>query len=183
MRAWRNGRPSQHNLDYKVVDNVNITIGHVVSAAFPAKGAPVLPQLGVDFVMWAPVWCHGLTQLPDNAEKFAAQLGLIAICSKQFNFIMQVNIDGKCGVTVYVCCNVLWFSHACLYTDDFYMPKPHLVLRCCVFFVVCFLNLRVCGPHHRVQGMLQSKEFFGKPTMAQEPLLMHVRAYKRAWTC
>ena len=76
------------------MDNVNIAIGHLASVAFPAKGPPVLPQLGVDFLAWAPVWCHGLTQLPDNAEKFQAQLGLIAICSKQFKFIMQANMNG-----------------------------------------------------------------------------------------
>ena len=80
------------------MDNVNIAIGHLASVAFPAKGPPVLPQLGVDFLAWAPVWCHGLTQLPDNAEKFQAQLGLIAICSKQFKNIMQANMDGVEGV-------------------------------------------------------------------------------------
>ena len=89
-RAWCSGRPTEHNLGFAVVDNLNITIGRLACAAFPAKGAPVLPKLGADFLQWGPVWCHGLTQLPDNADKYEAELGLLAMCSKHLNGIMQV---------------------------------------------------------------------------------------------
>ena len=53
--------------------------------------------------------------------------------------------------------------------------RPLCVCACVrVCVCVCF-KLSMFGPYHRVQGMVRSKEFFAKPTMAQEPLLMHVR--------